>query len=137
MPHVIATRAKIEDGKYTGELDFYAYAEGKREAIQEETERLGIDLAESYAYSDSITDVPMLETVGHPHAVNPDKELRKIAEEREWPILQFQNPVSLRRRLAERMPPPVPAAAVLAGATALALIAWVWLRRARPEHRAA
>src|SRR5687767_8807122 len=46
VPHVIATRAKIEDGKYTGELEFYAYAEGKREAIQEEAERLGIDLAE-------------------------------------------------------------------------------------------
>ena len=106
VPNVIATRAKIEDGKYTGELDFYAYAEGKREAILDEAERLGIDLPESYAYSDSVTDVPMLETVGHPHAVNPDKELRKIAEEREWPILEVQEPVSLRRRIAERMPPP-------------------------------
>ena len=136
VPHVIATRAKVEDGKYTGELEFYAYAEGKREAIEEEAEGIGIDLAGSYAYSDSITDVPMLEAVGHPHAVNPDKELRKVAEEREWPILRFQNPISLRRRIAERMPPPVPAA-VLAGATALAVIAWVWLRRGRDERRAA
>ena len=137
VPHVIATRAKVEDGKYTGELEFYAYAEGKREAILAEAEALEIDLSESYAYSDSVTDVPMLETVGHPHAVNPDKELRRVAEERDWPVLKFQNPISLRRRIAERMPPPVPAAAVLAGATALAVIAWVWLRRARPERRAA
>ncbi|MGH2727854.1 MAG: HAD family hydrolase, partial [Actinomycetota bacterium] len=67
VPHVIATRAKVEDGLYTGELEFYAYAEGKREAILEEAERLGIDLSASYAYSDSSTDVPMLESVGHPH----------------------------------------------------------------------
>lgn len=137
VPHVIATRAKVEDGLYTGELEFYAYSEGKREAILAEAERLGLDLPASYAYSDSITDVPMLETVGHPHAVNPDKELRKVAEEREWVILEFQNPVSLRRRITERMPPPRPTAAVLAGATALAVIAWVWLRRARPERSAA
>jgi HAD superfamily hydrolase (TIGR01490 family) len=137
VPHVIATRAKVDDGKYTGELDFYAYAEGKRTAIVEEAERVGIDLSASYAYSDSATDIPMLEAVGHPHAVNPDKELRKIAGERGWPILQFQNPVSMRRRIAEKMPRPTPTAAALAGATVLAVLAWAWLRRAKPERPAA
>jgi HAD superfamily hydrolase (TIGR01490 family) len=121
VPNVIATRAKVDaDGLYTGEL-----------------ERRDIDLSASYAYSDSVTDLPMLEAVGHPHAVNPDKELRKIAEEREWPILKFQNPISLRRRIAERVPRPSPTAAALAGATVIAVIAWAWLRRSRGERDAA
>ena len=64
---VIATRAEIDDdGRYTGELAFYAYGEQKAEAIQELAERLGIDLDASYAYSDSMTDVPMLSVVGQP-----------------------------------------------------------------------
>ncbi len=102
IPHAIGTRPMVEDGKYTGELEFYCYGEGKREAIQKEAAEQGIDLAESYAYSDSVTDVPMLEAVGHPHVVNPDKELRAIAEERGWPVLEFKNPISVRRRLRER-----------------------------------
>ena len=77
---VIATRAKIEGGKYAGELEFYCYGENKAVAIREIAEREGIDLSGSYAYSDSITDLPMLEAVGHPVAVNPDKDLRKLAE---------------------------------------------------------
>jgi HAD superfamily hydrolase (TIGR01490 family) len=81
---VLATRAKIEDGKYTGELEFYCAGEGKAEALRELAERMSIDLGGSYAYSDSIADLPMLETVGHPVAVNPDRDLRKQAEEREW-----------------------------------------------------
>jgi len=135
---VIATRAKVdEEGKYTGELEFYAYAEGKRTAIEAEAAMLDIDLPASYAYSDSITDLPMLEAVGHPHAVNPDKDLRKVAEEREWPILQFQKPVSLRRRIAEKVPKPTPTAAAVAGATVLAVLAWAWLRRSRSDRAAA
>ena len=138
VPNVIATRAKVdENGLYTGELEFYAYAEGKREAILAEAEHSGIDLSGSYAYSDSVTDLPMLEVVGHPNAVNPDKELRKVAEERDWPILAFRNPVSLRRRIAEHVPRPSPTAAALAGATVIAVIAWAWLRRSRGDRRAA
>ena len=73
---VIATRARIDaEGRYTGELEFYAYAAHKAEAIREMAVAEGIDLAGSYAYSDSITDLPMLELVGHPVAVNPDREL--------------------------------------------------------------
>ena len=62
-------------------------------------ERRGYDLARSYAYSDSITDVHMLEAVGHPHAVNPDKELRRVARERGWPVLVFNRPVALAARM--------------------------------------
>ena len=76
---VIATRMQIVDGKYSGDIDFYAYAENKATAIEELAAEKGYDLARSYAYSDSVTDLHMLEIVGHPYAVNPDKELRKIA----------------------------------------------------------
>ena len=74
----IATRAQIDDaGRYTGELDFYAYGEAKASAIREKAELEDIDLAASYAYSDSITDLPMLEAVGHPVVVNPDRDLAR------------------------------------------------------------
>ena len=97
----IASKPKIKDGKYTGELDFYAYGPFKVEAIRELAEREDIDLAASFAYSDSITDLPMLEVVGNPVVVNPDKELRRLAEERGWPVEIFRNPVSLRDRLPD------------------------------------
>jgi HAD superfamily hydrolase (TIGR01490 family) len=132
VPHAIGTRAKLDsEGRYTGELDFYAYGEGKRKAIREEAAREGIDLEGSYAYSDSVTDLPMLEVVGHPHVVNPDRDLRKIAEEREWPILKFANPVSLRRRVTENVPRPTPTAAAIAGVALLAVLAWAFIRRVR------
>src|SRR3546814_13000445 len=83
---VIATRLEIADGKYTGEIDYYAYAETKAEAIRELAESEGYDLAHCYAYSDSVTDAPLLGTAGHPFAVNPDKALRKLAVENERPI---------------------------------------------------
>src|SRR6266568_2149180 len=97
---VIATRAKIEGGKYAGELEFYCYGENKAVAIREIAEREGIDLSGSYAYSDSITDLPMLEAVGNPVAVNPDRDLRREAEKRGWQIRYFRRPVRLRTRLA-------------------------------------
>ena len=79
---VVATRLEIVDGRYTGDIEYYAYAEEKASAIRELAAQRGYDLAECYAYSDSITDVHMLEAVGHPSAVNPDKELRRIATAR-------------------------------------------------------
>ena len=74
---VIATRAEVgDDGRYTGDLEFYAYGEQKAEAIDAIASRMGIEyFSHSYAYSDSITDLPMLEIVGEPVAVNPDKDL--------------------------------------------------------------
>ena len=105
----IASRPFIENGKYTGRLEFYAYGSHKAEAMRELARDLGADLEGSYAYSDSATDLPMLEAVGNPVAVNPDKELRRIATERGWQIEVFKNPITLRNRLPdlrlrERMP---------------------------------
>lgn len=105
--HFIASRTRIVEGKYTGEIDFYAYGPNKPTAIKELAAELDLDLDNSFAYTDSITDLPMLETVGHPVVVNPDRELRKVALEREWRIEVFRNPVSLRSRLPELRRPEV------------------------------
>lgn len=117
--HAMATRMVVEDGKYTGDVDFYCFAEGKVQAIEELAVREGYALEHCYAYSDSITDLPMLEAVGHPAVVNPDRALRKEAAARGWPVLTFTRPVSLRDRL------PAPSGAAVAttlavGASALA-----------------
>jgi HAD superfamily hydrolase (TIGR01490 family) len=127
---VIATRAAVDDdGRYTGELAFYAYGEQKAEAIQALAQRLGIDLANSYAYSDSVTDVPMLTAVGNAVAVNPDKELRHHAEELGWQIRDFRRPVRLRNRIAGAVPPPKISIAAAVGAAAVAaVLVWVVLR---------
>ncbi len=127
---VIATRARVgDDGRYTGELEFYCAGEGKAQAIREVAAREGIDLAGSYAYSDSITDLPMLEAVGNPVAVNPDRELRKVAEERGWQVRDFRSPVRLRTRIAAAVPKPRPPVAAAVGAAVVAAIfGWVVLR---------
>lgn len=124
---VIATRMTVgEDGCFTGEIDFYAYGANKAEAIRELAEQEGYDLADCYAYSDSATDLPMLEVVGHPCAVNPDRALRRAAAERDWPVLVFSKPVALgaRRRPLREAPAPAIAAAV----GAVAGIAWYAVR---------
>jgi HAD superfamily hydrolase (TIGR01490 family) len=129
---VIATRMVEEDGRYTGEIAFYAYADNKATAIKELAESEGYDLGESYAYSDSATDLPMLEAVGHPYAVNPDRALRKEAGSREWPVLVFTNPVSLRAKMANIQLPPKPvhaATAVGVGTAAAAGIVWYARRK--------
>jgi uncharacterized protein (TIGR03382 family) len=97
---------------------------GKAEAIQKLAERDNIDLAGSYAYSDSGTDLPMMEIVGNPVAVNPEKDLRKVAEERDWPILEFQRPVSLQTRMprSTQLMSGAAISAVAAGAVAYALL---------------
>jgi len=135
---VIATRAQIgDDGRYTGELEFYAYGEQKAEAIRGLAKRVGIDLDESYAYSDSVTDLPMLQAVGHPVAVNPDKELRHEAEEHDWEIRDFRSPVRLRSRIASAVPAPHPRVAAVVGATAVAaILLWMALRSRGHRHEA-
>lgn len=97
--HAMATRMVVEDGRYTGEIAFYCYGEGKVQAIRELAAREGYPLEHCYAYSDSITDLPMLEAVGHPSVVNPDRGLRREALERGWPLISFSRPVSLRDRI--------------------------------------
>ena len=130
---VIATRMEIEDGRYTGGIEYYAYAEEKARAIEELAAALGYDLAGSYGYSDSVTDVPMLEAVGHAHAVNPDKELRRVAAERGWPVLVFTKPVALRSRVP--LPPAKPTLAALAvgGVVAVGGVLWANSRKRRPS----
>lgn len=132
----IATRARIDaDGRYTGEVEFYSAGVHKVEAIEREADRHGLDLAQSFAYSDSITDLPMLETVGHPVAVNPDRGLLKEAEARGWEIRTFDNPRPLREgSITAPRPRTIGAGAVGAGLAAGAAL-WWRTRRAKPTSR--
>jgi HAD superfamily hydrolase (TIGR01490 family) len=87
----IGTVADVVDGVYTGELSGpFCYGEGKVQAITELARWEGFDLAQCYAYSDSASDLPMLEAVGHPVAVNPDSRLERVAHQRGWPIVIFR-----------------------------------------------
>jgi HAD superfamily hydrolase (TIGR01490 family) len=134
--HVIATEMVEEDGRYTGEIGTYAYGEGKAVAMRALAEERGYDLDECYAYSDSVTDVPMLNTVGHPYAVNPDKVLRRLAAVRGWPVLEFRRPVELHERTRVGSPRSRAAMAAAAGAVGAGFVSWQ-LRRARhPRARA-
>jgi HAD superfamily hydrolase (TIGR01490 family) len=85
----VGSTCEIVDGVYTGRSLRAAHGEGKAQAIRELAASDGLDLAECTAYSDSHTDVPFLEAVGHPVAANPDRQLRRIARERGWPVVDF------------------------------------------------
>ncbi|MDZ7676794.1 MAG: HAD-IB family hydrolase [Acidimicrobiales bacterium] len=130
----IATRAVLDDdGRYTGDVEFYCYGPEKARIMEEIAERDGIDLAESFAYSDSATDAPMLGVVGHPVAVNPDRELAKLARERGWEIVHFSKRVPLRERV--EMPSAtalgVGSLVVAGGAAAAGAGWWYWRARTR------
>jgi HAD superfamily hydrolase (TIGR01490 family) len=86
----LGTICEVRDGRYTGRALRALHAEAKAEVLREVAQDEGLDLAECTAYSDSHTDLPFLEAVGHPVAVNPDRALRKIAHERSWPVLEFR-----------------------------------------------
>ena len=93
----IGMRSEVRDGVYTGKpAGPFTYRDGKAVAIREIAEREGIDLSESYAYSDSESDLPMMRAVGHPVAVNPDRVLERVAREQGWRIMRFDK---LGRRL--------------------------------------
>jgi HAD superfamily hydrolase (TIGR01490 family) len=124
----ICSRGEVDDqGRYTGKMAFYAYGPAKAGAIVELAARNGIELADSFAYSDSATDLPMLEVVGHPVVVNPDRALAKIARDREWEVRQFTKPVRLRDRMTLATPV-VTTSLALAGA---AVLLWRHGHRAR------
>jgi HAD superfamily hydrolase (TIGR01490 family) len=124
---VVATRAHIdEQGRYDGNLEFYAYGPHKATALRQIAEVRGYDLSRCYAYSDSITDLPMLQAVGNPVAVNPDRELRAAARAMGWPVRDFSSPVTLRQRLPTR--PPTSVIVGLGVAAAAGAAAW-WLSR--------
>lgn len=124
--HVIASRLAVEDGKYTGEIDFYAYAENKASSMAHLAAVHGYDLSASHAYSDSVTDIPMLEAVGHPVAVNPDRNLRRHALEQDWTVRDFHHPTPLLDRVDT---PASRAAGGLVVAAVVALVLWAFLRR--------
>jgi HAD superfamily hydrolase (TIGR01490 family) len=131
VDEAIATRAELDEhGRYSGRTERYVYAEEKVAAITEVAERDGHDLDHCWAYSDSATDIPMLAAVGHPVAVNPDRELLRAAKERGWLVERFSLEVPLRERVP--MPAPKQAAALGGGAAALGAAAfgawWLWHR---------
>ena len=92
---VVATELEVADGRFTGEILFYCKGDAKAQAITDLAEQNNYDLSASYAYSDSATDIPMLEAVGNPVAVNPDRAMKKAALENGWDIRTFRDPVPL------------------------------------------
>jgi HAD superfamily hydrolase (TIGR01490 family) len=117
----LATRMGVADGRYTGVIEYYCYGEEKAQAARDIAVERGYRLEDCRAYSDSITDLPLLEAVGHPTAVNPDRALRREAEQRGWPILTFADPVALRSRFR-----PSGATTLAAGVGAVALLGAGW-----------
>lgn len=86
----LGTPLEVVDGRYTGRLAGpFAYRDGKPQVMRELAADRGLDLAESYAYSDSESDLPMLRAVGHPVVVNPDRELLRVAKQEGWDVLRF------------------------------------------------
>ena len=95
----VATHMEVgEDGLFTGRIARSMLHSEKVVALHEDAAAHGIDPARCWAYSDSISDEPMLSAVGHPVAVNPDRDLRRLAQERGWPVRDFARPVRLRPR---------------------------------------
>jgi HAD superfamily hydrolase (TIGR01490 family) len=86
----LGTICEVKDGRYTGKAVRALHAEAKAQVLREVAHEEGLDLVECTAYSDSHTDLPFLEAVGHPVAVNPDRALRRIAADRGWPALEFR-----------------------------------------------
>lgn len=113
----LGTVAEVVDGSYSGELaQPFCYGEGKADALRRIADEKGYDLRASYAYTDSAGDLPMLETVGHPVAVNPDRALETIAYHRGWPIVEFSR---TRKRVVKRTTAASGAVALAAAAFAV------------------
>ncbi len=119
----IASEMEVVDGKYTGKIDFYAYGPQKAEAIRGLAKKNGYDLERSYAYSDSITDMPMLDAVGFGYAVNPNHHMRRIAAEHGWGVLSFRKPTALRQVNHRR--------GTLAFGVIVGLVGLVWIGTSR------
>ena len=116
----IATRSEVVEGRYSGQLDGpFVYGPGKAEAIEQLAEERGYDLERCYAYSDSASDLPMMEMVGHPVAVNPDGPLENVANQRGWPIVVF----------AQRVKAVVKTTTAVGGAAGLATLTYALGRR--------
>ena len=97
IEHILYTRLEVENGLFTGRvIEPICFEEGKIYWLQQFIDEQGIDLAKSYFYSDSITDLPLLDLVGHPVATNPDPLLYRTAVKRRWPVRFFDPPNSAR-----------------------------------------
>jgi len=97
IEHILYTRLEVDDGCFTGRvIEPICFEEGKIYWLQQLVEDEGIDLAKSYFYSDSITDLPLLELVGHPVVTNPDPRLYRTAARRRWPVRFFDPPEAAR-----------------------------------------
>jgi HAD superfamily hydrolase (TIGR01490 family) len=131
---VIATRMSIVDGRFSGEVEFYAAGPSKVVGVRELAAERGYNLATCYAYSDSSSDLPLLEAVGFPSAVNPDRTLRRAAAENGWPVLEFRHPIPLGRRLRDR--PAVPVAAALGVGVGAAIGLAIYARHRRSKAMA-
>ena len=130
--HWIASELEVVDGVYTGEITFYAYGQAKADAILELSRQRGYDLANSYAYSDSITDAPMLNAVGHGFAINPDRALRIAAMDNGWGVLHFRRPVGLRAATAAG--PAIAVVATVAVAVVVGVIVYKAIQRRRSRE---
>jgi HAD superfamily hydrolase (TIGR01490 family) len=117
----LGTVCEVEDGRYTGRALRALHGETKAESVRELAEANGLDLAACTAYSDSHTDLPFLEVVGNPVVVNPDRQLRAIAADRRWPVLEFSARAYPHAR--RRISPALVGLPVLAGAAAVAVSA--------------
>ena len=124
---VLASKAAVdEDGCFTGEVTHFNQAQGKADACEALARSRGWDLSECSAYSDSVSDAPLLRLVGHPYAVNPDRALREIAEREGWPTLTFTSTV---RVLPRRVPMPAKIAVPFLVGVAVGVAASSLLRR--------
>jgi HAD superfamily hydrolase (TIGR01490 family) len=132
MTGALGTISELDgDGRYTGALiGDILHGPAKAKAIEELAGRKGYDLRECAAYSDSINDLPLLESVGHPHAVNPDRSLRRIARARGWPVHELRT-----RRRALLIGIPSALGGVTLFAAGIAVGDWMSRRRYRNGSR--
>jgi HAD superfamily hydrolase (TIGR01490 family) len=130
----LATRMGTAGGRYTGEIDYYCYGEAKADAARAIAAERGYDLARCRAYSDSITDLPLLSAVGFPTVVNPDRALRRVAQERGWPVLTFAQPVALRTKFRRQARLGALAATAAVGLLCGALGAGLTIRQRRDSR---
>lgn len=130
MTGAVATVSEVDrNGYYTGRLaGGVLHGPEKAKAVAEVAAKHGIDMLECHAYSDSINDLPLLESVGHSHAVNPEHELRRIALTRGWPIHELR---TRRRALLIGIPAGLGGATLFAGGIGLGM----WLQKRRRERQ--
>jgi HAD superfamily hydrolase (TIGR01490 family) len=131
MTGAVATVSEVdESGAYTGRLvDGVMHGPAKAKAVADVAAEHGVDLVECYAYSDSMNDLPLLESVGMPHAVNPEPELKRIARTRGWPIHELR---TKRRALLIGIPAGLGGATLLSSGIALGMYLQRRNDRSRP-----